>query len=61
MKNLLEKISTWMERNLEEPFFKAEMARAVPSRQGDGTSTAVHVSVAAGLVIMVCWLLSSVV
>lgn len=57
MKNLLGRVDAWMRRNLEDPFLKAEMARAVPSRQRDRASTAVHVSVAGGLVIMICWVL----
>ncbi|MCL6610459.1 MAG: hypothetical protein K6T66_02840 [Peptococcaceae bacterium] len=59
MKNLAEKIGPWMERNLEDPLFRAEMARAVPSKDKDGVSTAVQISVAAVLVIMTCWLFLS--
>lgn len=50
-----------MERNLEDPFFKAEMTRATPSKERDGTTTAIHISIAAALVMMVCWLFVAVV
>ncbi|MHB8918008.1 MAG: hypothetical protein ACYC4H_08285 [Desulfocucumaceae bacterium] len=61
MKSLVVKIHSWMERNLEDPFFKAEMARATPSKERDGATTAIHISIAAALVMMVCWLLVTVV
>lgn len=61
LKNLALKVHSWMEKNLEEPFFEAEMKRAVPSEKRDGASTAIHFSVAAGLVLMVCWLYASVI
>lgn len=61
MKKLALKFNSWMERNLEEPFVRAEMARAVPTGGRDRTSTAIHLTVAAGLVLMVCWLFVSVV
>lgn len=61
MKSLVVKINSWMERNLEAPFFKAEMARAVPSKERDGATTAIHVFIAAALVMMVCWLFVAVI
>lgn len=61
MKTLAKQVHSWMERNLEEPLLKAEMVRARPSANKDGASTVVYVSVATGLVLMVCWLFVSVV
>lgn len=61
LKNLALRIHSWMEHNLEKPFFEAEMRRAVPSDKKDGASTKIHFSVAAGLVLMICWLYVSVI
>lgn len=61
MKTLGSKVHSWMERNLEEPLFKAEIAKAQPSASKDGTSTVVYISVTASLVLMVCWLFISAV
>ena len=55
------KIHSWMERNLEDPFFKAEVARAIPSKERDGATTAIHVFIAAALMMMVCWLFVAVI
>jgi len=46
-----------MERNLERPFFEAEMARAVPSGKKDGFSIAVHLTAVGGIVLTVSWIL----
>ncbi len=59
LKKLVMKITSWMERNLEEPLVKAEMARAAPARKKNGAATVVHLFVAAGLVVMICWLFFS--
>ncbi|MFZ5634649.1 MAG: hypothetical protein ACOY40_17615 [Bacillota bacterium] len=59
MKNTVKKIHSWMERNLEEPFLKAEMARAEPSEKTNGLSTGVQFTAAAGLAVLVCWVVAS--
>lgn len=57
--SLTGKIHHWMEQNLEDPFVRAEMARAEPTGKTSGASTVVYVSVALGLVTMICWLFAS--
>lgn len=60
LKNMALKVHSWMVKNLEEPFLKAEMAKAVPSEKRNGTATAIHITVAGVLVLIVCWLFTSV-
>ncbi|MCL6479263.1 MAG: hypothetical protein K6T65_12790 [Peptococcaceae bacterium] len=61
MKDVVKKIHSWMERNLEEPFLKAEMARAEPSEKSNGLSRGVQYTAAVGLVVLVCWVVASAV
>lgn len=57
----ISRIHSWMERNLERPFFEAEMARAIPSEKKGGVSTAVYLISAGGVVLTVSWLFLSLV
>lgn len=51
------RLQVWMEKNLEEPFFKAEMARAESSGQDNPAAAKVHFFAAAGIILSVCWLI----
>ncbi|MFZ5642723.1 MAG: hypothetical protein ACOY46_03925 [Bacillota bacterium] len=59
--NKLISIHSWMEKNLERPFFEAEMARAVPSGKKGGFYAAIHLTVAGGVVLTVGWILLTIV
>jgi len=61
LENISAKFHSWMERNLEEPFFRAEMVKAEPSGSKNGFSSKIHFSAAAGMILLVAWLIVSVV
>lgn len=61
MSNKAAKFHLWMERNLQDPFLEAEMARARPMEKGNGVSTGVYFAAAVGLVTMVCWVVATAV
>lgn len=61
MKNNVVKLHSWMERNLEKPFVRAEMVRAQASEKDDRLSAGVQYTAVAGLMALVCWMVVVVV
>ncbi|HBV99287.1 MAG: hypothetical protein JL50_06475 [Peptococcaceae bacterium BICA1-7] len=55
------RLQVWMEKNLEEPFFKAEMARAESSGQDNPAAAKIQFFAAAGIILTVCCLVVSAV
>lgn len=59
--NNLVRLHSWMEQNLERPFVRAEMVRAEASKKDDRLSAGVQYTAVAGLMALVCWMVSVVV
>jgi hypothetical protein len=51
----------WMVKNLQEPFFEAEMARAESSGHTNPAAAKIQFFAAAGIILSVCWLVVSAV
>jgi len=61
LSNKAAKFHLWMEKNLQDSFFKAEMVRAQPMVKRNGVCAGVCYLSAAGLVAMVCWVVATAV